>query len=75
MFKIFCRSPSNTISLTFFVEHIFNPFMAAFRKGFGCQSSLLRLLEDWRSALDNHKSAAVVLMDLSKAKTACLMGS
>ena len=41
--------------------------MASFRKGFGCHSSLLRLLKDWRRALDNHKSAAVVLMDLSKA--------
>ena len=45
----------------------FNPFSAAFRKGFRCQSTLLRLLEDWRKALDNHKSAAAVLMDLSKA--------
>ena len=42
-------------------------FLAAFRKGFGCQSTLLRLLEDWRKALYNHKSAAAVLMDLSKA--------
>ena len=42
--------------------------MAAFRsKGFGCQSSLLRLLEDWRKALDNHQFAAAILMDLSKA--------
>ena len=41
--------------------------MASFRKGFGCHSSLLRLLEDWRRTLDNHKSAAAVLMDLSKA--------
>ena len=55
----------NTLSEYF--NDIFNPFLAAFRKGFGCQSTLLRLLEDWRKALDNHQSAAAVLMDLSKA--------
>ena len=38
---------------------LFNPYLAAFRKGFGCQSTLLRLLEDWRKALDNHQSAAL----------------
>ena len=50
-----------------YFNDIFNPFLATFRKGFGCQSTLLRLLEDWRKALDNHESAAAVLMDLSKA--------
>ena len=51
-------------------EHLnssFNPFLAAFRKGFGCQSTLLRLLEDWRKALDNNECVAAILMDLSKA--------
>ena len=55
------------LSLSQIVDDIFNPFLAAFRKGFGCQSTLLRLLEDWRKALDNYESAAAVLMDLSKA--------
>ena len=53
----------------------FNPFLAAFRKRFGCQYTLLRLLEDWRKALDNHKSAAAVLIALSKALIACPMVS
>ena len=44
--------------LSDYFNDIFNPFLAAFRKGFGCQSTLLRLLEDWRKALDDHKSAA-----------------
>ncbi|XP_069128426.1 origin recognition complex subunit 1-like [Argopecten irradians] len=35
--------------------------------GFGCQSTLLRLVEDWRKALDNHEYVAAILMDLSKA--------
>ena len=33
----------------------------------GCQSTLLRLVEDWRGALDRHEYVAAVLMDLSKA--------
>ena len=45
----------------------FHPFLAAFRKGFGCQSTLLRLLEDWRKALDNQQCVGAILMDLSKA--------
>ena len=53
--------------LTEHFDKIFNPFLAAFRKGFECQSTLLRLLEDWHMALDRHECAAAILMDLSKA--------
>ena len=49
------------------LDSYFHPFLAAFRKGFGCQSTLLRLLEDWRKALDNHEYVGAILMDLSKA--------
>ena len=63
--KAYERVMHNQLSEYF--NDIFNPFLAAFRKGFGCQSTLLRLLEDWRKALDNHQSAAAVLMELSKA--------
>ena len=52
--------------LSSFKDCHFNPFLAAFRKGFGCQSTLLRLLEDWRKALDNQECVAAILMDLSK---------
>ena len=53
--------------LSEYLDSSFNPFLAAFRKGFGCQSTLLRLLKDWRKALDNHEYIAAILMDLSKA--------
>ena len=49
-----------------YFEAVFNPFLAAFRKGFGCQTTLLRLLESWKRALDNHECVAAILMDLSK---------
>ena len=63
--KIFERSMHDQLSN--FMDNHFNPFLAAFRKGFGCQSTLLRLLEDWRKALDSHECVAAILMDLSKA--------
>ena len=33
----------------------------------GCQSTLLRLIEDWRKAFDSHKYVAAILLDLTKA--------
>ncbi|KAK3090925.1 hypothetical protein FSP39_015749 [Pinctada imbricata] len=53
--------------LSSFFENIFSPFLAAFRRGFGCQTTLLRLVEDWKLTLDQHKCVAAILMDLSKA--------
>ena len=41
--------------------------MCAFRKGHGCQTTLLGLLADWKYALDNNEYVAVIVMDLSKA--------
>ena len=42
-------------------------FLCVFRKGHGCQTTLLRLLEDWKKALDNNEYLAAIIMDLSKA--------
>ena len=53
--------------LSDFFDTIFNPFLCAFRRGHGCQTTLLRLLEDWREALYKNYYIASVLMDLSKA--------
>ena len=50
-----------------FFLNIFNPYLCAFRRGHGCQTTLLRLLEDWRNALEKNQYVAAVLMDLSKA--------
>ena len=48
-------------------SNIFNTYLAAFRKGFDCQTTLLRLLEDWKRVLDSHGYVEAILMDLSKA--------
>lgn len=47
--------------------NIFNNFLAAVRSGYGCESNLLRILEDWKKALDNDEYLAAILMDLSKS--------
>jgi hypothetical protein len=36
------------------------------RKGFGCQTASLKIIEDWKKALDENKYIAAILMDLSK---------
>jgi hypothetical protein len=53
--------------LSDFFENIFNPYLCAFRRGHGCQTTLFRLLEDWQDALDKNQYVAAVLMDFSKA--------
>jgi hypothetical protein len=50
-----------------FLEKILDPRMAAYRKMYSCQHVLLRLVEDWKQALENNKYVAAMLMDLSKA--------
>ena len=63
--KIYERAMHDQLAEYF--EAVFNPFLAVFRKGFGCQTTLLRLLEDWKRASDNHECVTAILMDLSKA--------
>lgn len=63
--KFFERAIHNQLSEYF--DNIFNPYLAAFRAGFGCQSTLIRIVEDWKTALDSNKYVGAILMDLSKA--------
>ena len=63
--KLFERAINTQIS-DFFNVH-FHAFLSAFRPGYGCQSTLLRVIEDWKRDLDENKYVAAILMDLSKA--------
>ena len=49
-----------------FYDKVFHPFLAAFRSGYGCQTALLKIIEDWKKALDENKFVAAIFMDLSK---------
>ena len=46
---------------------IFKHYLSVFRKGFSCQSVLLAISEEWRSALGRGDHVAAFFMDLSKA--------
>ena len=50
-----------------FFESKFHTCSSAFKPGYGYQSTLLRMYEDWKQALDDNKYVAAILMDLSKA--------
>ena len=52
--------------VNFFNQH-FYMFLSAFRPEFGYQTTLLRIIEDWKQALDENKYVAAILMDSSKA--------
>ena len=49
------------------MSNYFEKFLSGFRRGYGCQHVLMRLIERWKSALDNKKIIAALNMDLSKA--------
>ena len=65
MSKIFERAINSQLSAYFNLH--FNPFPSAIRSGYGCRTTLLRIVEDWKQALDKNYYLAAVLMDLSKA--------
>ena len=53
--------------LSNFLETVYNPFKAAIRKQHSCQSVLIRIIENWKQALDQNKYVGAFLMDLPKA--------
>ena len=52
--------------LDLFYQDIVSDFISAYRPNYSCESSLLRLTEDWRKSLDSKETVAIVSMDLSK---------
>ena len=50
-----------------FYQDILSDFISAYRPNFSCETSLLRLTEDWRKSRDSKETVAIVSMDLSKA--------
>jgi hypothetical protein len=39
-----------------FLNNHFNPLLSAFRSGFGCQTALRIIIEDWKKALNEVKN-------------------
>ena len=50
-----------------YISPFLHKYLSGFRKGYGCQDILIRLMEDCRKALDNGLSVGLVAIDLSKA--------
>ena len=57
----------NSEQLTEHFNSIFHDFLSAFRASYGCQTTLLLLVEDWKQALDNNMYVGAIFTDLSKA--------
>ena len=53
----------------YYLFHVRNMLlnMSGFLKGHPCTMVLIKLTDDWRSALDKNKEMGVIAMDLSKA--------
>ena len=50
-----------------YIEHFLSPYISAYRKSYSTQHVLIRLIEEWKSGLDDGNLVGAVLMDLSKA--------
>ena len=50
-----------------FVNRSISKLMSAYRSGYSTNHVLIRIIENWRHALDNNLFTGVVWMDLSKA--------
>ena len=50
-----------------FYSAILSDFISSYRKFYSCETTLLRLTEDWRRMRDRGELVAIVSMDLSKA--------
>ena len=46
--------------------NIFDKLLSAFRKGYSCQSLLIKLVDDWKTALDQGMTVGTVFMDKKK---------
>ena len=49
------------------IENKLSHKQCGFRKGYSAQYCLIKMLEKWKSALDNKKNTGALLTDLSKA--------
>ena len=50
-----------------YFDEILSKFVSAFRKNYSCQSVLLKMIEQWKNALDKGETVGAVMIDLSKA--------
>ena len=49
------------------MDNFSSPYLSAYRASYSTQHVLLRLIEEWKTNLDNNFAVGAVLMDLPKA--------
>ena len=50
-----------------FFTRLFNDSTGAYRKGYSCQSLLVKCIDTWKNALNTHQYIGALFMDLLKA--------
>ena len=50
-----------------YMDNKLSPILGGYKKDYSCQHSLLRLIEKWKTCLENKGIIGTVLIDLSKA--------
>ena len=65
IFKLFEKVMFDQLYASF--ASILSSNMSGFLKGHSCATALIKLTDDWRSALDEKKETGVIAIDLSKA--------
>ena len=56
-----------SVQLEDFFTGILSDFISSYRRNYSCETTLIRLTEDWKRCRDNKETVAVVSMGLSKA--------
>ena len=49
-----------------YFDLIFSKFLSGFRQKYSCQTTLVRMIEEWKEAIDNDKMEDTVAVNLSK---------
>ena len=57
-----------------FYTELLSDYISAYRRHYSCETSLMRLTEDWKRSLDDKKIVVGISMDLSKAFDTILHG-
>ena len=47
--------------------NVFHELLCAFQKKYSCQSTLVKMIEDWKESLDKNNVIGALILDLSKA--------
>jgi hypothetical protein len=63
--KVFERLLTTQLNERF--ENVFAPCISAYRKSYSCETSLLKLVEDWKHAVDSSDYVGIISTDMSKA--------